>query len=81
MLLGSVNVNLEQMRGGLAWYAKRYAADVPEVERLQYEAAEGEAREVKRGLWQQQQAIPPRQKGKRYQAALEAAASNSVMAS
>jgi hypothetical protein len=47
----------------------------------QYEAAEGEAREAKRGLWQQQQAISPRQKGKTYQAALAAAASNSVMAS
>jgi len=35
VLLGSVNVNLEQMRGGFAWYFKRYAADVPEVERLQ----------------------------------------------
>lgn len=59
VLLGSVNVNLEQMRGGFAWYFKRYASDVPEIERLQYEAAETEAREAKRGLWQQQQAIPP----------------------
>jgi hypothetical protein len=38
---------------------RRYAAEVPEVERIQYEAAEIEAREAKRGLWQQQ-AIPPR---------------------
>jgi hypothetical protein len=54
---------------------------VPEIERVQYEAAKGEARELKRGLWQQQQAIPPRQNGKTYQAALAPAASNSVMAS
>ena len=54
-----MNVNLEQMRGGFARHFKRYAADAPEVERLQYEAAEGEAREAKRGLWQQQQAILP----------------------
>jgi endonuclease YncB( thermonuclease family) len=47
------------MRGGFAWYFKRYAADVPEIERLQYEAAEAEAREAKRGLRRQQQAIPP----------------------
>jgi len=45
------------MRGGFAWYFKRYAADVPGIERIQYEAAECEAREAKRGLWQQQQAI------------------------
>jgi hypothetical protein len=49
--------------------------------RATYEAAEIEVRESKRGLWQRQQAIPPRQKGKTYQAALAAAASNSVMAS
>jgi len=59
VLPSSENVNLEQMRGGFAWYAKRYAADVPVIERLQYEAAEGEAREAKHVLWQQQQAMPP----------------------
>jgi endonuclease YncB( thermonuclease family) len=58
VLLGSVSVNLEQMRGGFAWYFKRYAADVSEIERLQYEAAEVEAKEAKRGLWQRQ-AMPP----------------------
>jgi len=51
------------------------------VGRATYEAAEDEARESKRGLWQQQQAIPPRQKGRAYQAVVGAAASNSVMAS
>jgi endonuclease YncB( thermonuclease family) len=50
VLLGSVNVNLSQIQQGFAWYFKRYAADVPEIERLQYEAAEVEARESKRGL-------------------------------
>jgi endonuclease YncB( thermonuclease family) len=59
VLLGSTNINLEQMKAGCVWYFKRYAADVPEIERLQYEAAEAEAREAKRSLWQQQQAIPP----------------------
>jgi micrococcal nuclease len=59
VLLGSVNVNLSQIQQGFAWRFKRYAADVPEIERLQYEAAEGEAEETKRGLWQQQQAMPP----------------------
>lgn len=59
VLVGSTNVNLEQMRAGAAWYFKRYAADVPEIERLLYVAAEVEAKEAKRGLWQQQQARPP----------------------
>lgn len=59
VLVGSSNVNLELIRSGAAWYFKRYASDVPEIERLQYEAAEIEARQAKRGLWQQQQAMPP----------------------
>lgn len=59
ILLGSVNVNALQLQAGYAWYYKRYAIDVPEIERLQYEAAECEAREAKRGLWRQRQAMPP----------------------
>ena len=59
VLLGSVSVNLEQMKAGAAWHFKRYAADAPEIERIQYEAAEAEAREAKHVLWQQQQAMQP----------------------
>jgi len=59
VLLGSMNINLEQMKAGCAWYFKRYAAGVPEIERVQYEAAEAESREAKHVLWQQQQAMPP----------------------
>ena len=59
MLLGSRNINLERMKVGFALYFNRYAADVPEIERFQFEAAGTKARELKRGLWQQQQAILP----------------------
>jgi endonuclease YncB( thermonuclease family) len=45
-------VNLEQMKAGAAWHFKRYAADAPEIERIQYEAAEVEAREAKHVFWQ-----------------------------
>jgi hypothetical protein len=54
-----MNINLEQMKAGCARYFKRYAAGVPEIERVQYESVEAEAREAKHVLWQQQQAIPP----------------------
>jgi len=57
--IGSTNINLERMKAGFAWYFKRYAAGVSEIERFQYEAAETEERESKRGPWQQQQAMPP----------------------
>ena len=59
MLIGSTNANLEQLKAGLAWFYRQYAADVPEIERAQYEAAETEAREGKRGLWQQSNPVPP----------------------
>jgi len=52
VLLGSLDVNLYLIRNDSAWYFRRYAKDVPEIEQLQYEAAEAEAREGKRGLWQ-----------------------------
>jgi len=58
-LLGSENVNLAQIRSGCAWYFKRYAAETPEIEASQYEAAEAEARKGKVGLWQAEKPIPP----------------------
>jgi endonuclease YncB( thermonuclease family) len=58
VLLGPTNINLEQMKAGCAWYFKRYATDISEIERLQYNAAKAEAREAKRGLWQQQAILP-----------------------
>lgn len=59
VLIGSTNANLEQLKAGLAWFYRQYAGDVPEIERAQYEAAEAEAREGKRGLWQQSNPVPP----------------------
>lgn len=59
VLIGSTNANLEQLKAGFAWFYRQYAGDVPEIERAQYEAAETEAREGKRGLWQQPKPVPP----------------------
>ena len=59
VLVGSTNANLEQLKAGLAWYYRQYAGDVPEIERAQYETAETEAKEGKRGLWQQARPVPP----------------------
>lgn len=59
VILGTTNTNLEQLRAGLAWYYREYAADVAPVHRPIYEATEAEARAAKRGLWRDPQPIAP----------------------
>lgn len=59
VMLGSTNVNLEQLKAGLAWYYRQYAGDVPAVNRESYERAELEARRAGRGLWRQSNPTPP----------------------
>jgi hypothetical protein len=59
VLIGSTNANLEQLRAGLAWYYRQYAGDVPPENRPVYDRAEMEARQARRGLWQQANPTPP----------------------
>jgi endonuclease YncB( thermonuclease family) len=48
------SLNRELVRGGFAWWFRRYAPDDRDLERL-----EAEAREARRGLWSQPNPIPP----------------------
>lgn len=48
------NVNQEIVKNGYAWWYRKYAPDDTELEKL-----EEEAREEKRGLWQDPEPIPP----------------------
>ncbi len=57
--IASVNVNLEQLRAGLAWYYRDYAADVAAENQVLYSAAEAEARAAKRGLWRDISPLAP----------------------
>jgi micrococcal nuclease len=50
--VGETNVNTAMVRAGMAWHFTRYSKD------QELAAAEQEARQAKRGLWQQA-AIPP----------------------
>jgi endonuclease YncB( thermonuclease family) len=59
VMIGSMNVNLEQLKAGLAWYFRKYASDVPPADRPIYDRAEQEARTARRGLWQQSNPTPP----------------------
>ena len=51
VLVGGRDVGLEQVRNGLAWWYREYAREQRAEARASYEAAEGEARSARRGLW------------------------------
>jgi endonuclease YncB( thermonuclease family) len=59
VIIGLVDVGLEQLRTGAAWDIRRYEADVPEIERHLYATAEREAKTRKLGLWSQANPIAP----------------------
>ncbi len=48
------NVNYEIVKNGFAWWYRKYAPDDTELEKV-----EEEARKKKRGLWQDENPIPP----------------------
>lgn len=59
VLRGSVDVNLEQVRRGLAWHYKEYQKEQSLVDRRTYADAESEARIQRRGLWTLTDPTPP----------------------
>ena len=59
VLIGGVDANLEQIKRGLAWHYKRYQNEQPLDDRLAYTKAEEVAHGEGRGLWADQEPIPP----------------------
>lgn len=59
IMVDRMDINLEQLRAGMAWYFREYERDVPEEDRENFDAAEREARSDRRGLWQQLNPLPP----------------------
>ncbi|HEY9283225.1 MAG TPA: thermonuclease family protein [Pyrinomonadaceae bacterium] len=57
--LSRTDVNLEQLRAGMAWYYRHYESDVFKEDRVAYDRAEREAKAAKRGLWADPRPIPP----------------------
>ncbi len=53
------DVNLEQVRAGMAWFYRAYERDIPDWYREALDEAEREAREARRGLWQHRNPQPP----------------------
>lgn len=59
IIFGNTDVNLEQVKSGLAWHYKKYAREQSKKDRSRYAHAEAIAREKKFGLWSAPHAIPP----------------------
>jgi endonuclease YncB( thermonuclease family) len=53
------DVNLEQVRRGMAWHYKAYEREQTPGDRRAYSAAEDAARAAKNGLWSLRDPIPP----------------------
>jgi endonuclease YncB( thermonuclease family) len=59
VVVGGVDVGLEQIRRGMAWHFKRYENEQGAEDRAAYSAAEEEARQAGRGLWRDRSPVPP----------------------
>lgn len=59
VLVDGHDVNLEQVRAGMAWWYRQYAKEQTPADRQLYELAENDARAAKRGLWADSQPVPP----------------------
>jgi endonuclease YncB( thermonuclease family)/methylphosphotriester-DNA--protein-cysteine methyltransferase len=59
VMLDGKDINIEQIKAGLAWHYKKYEDEQPPEDRVSYAKAEQEARAAKRGLWQEPNPTPP----------------------
>ena len=51
IVLGGKDINLEQVKAGMAWHYKDYEREQSPEDRELYAAAENDARAARRGLW------------------------------
>lgn len=59
VMLGEIDICLEQVRRGMAWHFKDYQDEQSVNDRDLYDRAEVEARELRLGLWQDAAPIEP----------------------
>jgi endonuclease YncB( thermonuclease family) len=59
ILVGDLDVNLEQIKLGMAWVYRQYLRELSEGDRVLYDHAEGAAKLSGRGLWADQAPTPP----------------------
>lgn len=59
VLVGGNDAGQEQIRAGMAWFFRRYAHELPPYRRQQYADTEAQARAGGRGLWADDEPVPP----------------------
>jgi endonuclease YncB( thermonuclease family)/methylphosphotriester-DNA--protein-cysteine methyltransferase len=59
IMLDGHDINIEQVKAGLAWHFKKYEDEQAPADRLTYAAAEQQARAAKLGLWKDQSPMAP----------------------
>ena len=59
VMIDGVDVNLEQIKDGLAWFFRKYQNELSAEDRLTYLHAEEYAKESKLGLWVYPDPVPP----------------------
>ena len=59
ILIGSLDVNLLQIRRGMAWFYRRYAGELSASDRRLYDEAEMAASAARVGLWSHPNPQPP----------------------
>jgi endonuclease YncB( thermonuclease family) len=59
VLVNGRDVNLVQVKRGLAWHYKQYQREQSPTDQQSYAAAEVEARAAKLGLWRDVEQMPP----------------------
>jgi len=59
IIVNGVDVNLEQIKAGMAWHYKRDQKEQSPVDRTSYAEAEVQARARHQGLWADKEPMPP----------------------
>ena len=59
IMLDGRDVNIEQVKAGLAWHFKKYEDEQEPADRISYSAAEQHARAAQLGLWKDPDSMPP----------------------
>jgi endonuclease YncB( thermonuclease family)/methylphosphotriester-DNA--protein-cysteine methyltransferase len=59
IMLNGKDINIEQVKAGMAWHFKKYADEQDPQDRVTYAKAEVDARAARLGLWQDPNPTPP----------------------
>jgi len=59
IMLDGVDINLQQVKDGYAWVYTRYIGESTQDVQARYLGAEAEAKESRRGLWNDPDPVPP----------------------